>query len=470
MKFRSLLALTLVSAFVAGCGGNSSDDDGGTPPTVITPDPIVEPAIPVVVVPEPVEIVTDPIVGVPVDPVEEPVVPVIPPDPVGPTLPAGSLFQITEGQTLSVSVVLDPIENIELIFPSEFDADNVTANINYANGAANIDIELGYDVAPIQTQERMMVITGNQDDILVSVDVPFTVNPTSAPDIYLLIGQSNMVGFPGDVKQDFEGGPDATDPRILQLNVTSNDQQFFMVADDFSSESNNVGDPAIITAENPLHRQNKSGLSIGLGLDFAKSALNDTTANIVLVPAAYSSSAFCAGTGPLGAWNGLPTSDPLLGNTWMFDRAVMRANVAIRETGGILRGILWHQGESDSADAGFTGCAELYADNLDTMIDQLRLQINSDVAGDHLDVPFVAGTLSRGGEFADQSGPRLIVDTVLKNITQLDSMAGIVNNDDLIPENGFPCSVNNTECIHFGAEALREMGRRYYSVLSEVVR
>ena len=295
------------------------------------------------------------------------------------------------------------------------------------------------------------------------------MNPTSAPDIYLLVGQSNMVGFTGDVEQDFEGGLDATDPRILQLNVTSNDQQFFQTADDFSSEINNVGEPSIVTAEHPLHRQNKTGRSIGPGLEFAKSALADTTANIVLVPAAYSASAFCADTGPLGAWNGLPTSNTLLGNTWMFNRAVMRTNVAIRETGGILRGILWHQGESDSADAGDTGCADLYANNLDIMIDQFRSVIDDDISGDHLDVPFVAGTLSRSGEFADQSEPRLIVDTVLKNIMQLDDMAGIVVNDDLIPANGFPCGQNN-ECIHFGGDAIREMGRRYYAVLSEITR
>jgi len=43
--------------------------------------------------------------------------------------------------------------------------------------------------------------------------------------------------------------------------------------------------------------------------------------------------------------------------------------------------------------------------------------------------------------------------------------AAFVNNDDLVPP-AYPCG--NGSCVHFGAAAYREMGRRYAEQLQEI--
>lgn len=332
---------------------------------------------------------------------------------------------------------------------------------------------------PLLPQQREFILTAtdgtSRDDLLLRV----SVEPVDAPDVYLLIGQSNMVGFSGDgTRQAFPGGLDETDPRIRQLNVSKNDREtIFLSQEDFLSPSSNVVAPNITTAEDPLHvpldPSNTSGKDleyIGLGLSFAKRALLDTSRDIVLVPAAWSGSSFCVNEGvPNGQWNAQPVSDPELGNTWLFDRAVTRANMALAETGGILRGILWHQGESDSNER----CAESYEQNLERLIYQLRLNINPDRRGGELrqadsNIPFVAGTMSRGiderGDLSTFPLSKQLVDMAHRNLPGRVAFTGLSNHDDLTPANGYPCG--NTTCVHFGAAALREMGNRYYEALT----
>lgn len=333
---------------------------------------------------------------------------------------------------------------------------------------------------PILPQQREFVLTASdgidRDDLLITVDV----TPVDAPDVYLLVGQSNMVGFSGDgTRQAWPGGLDEPHPRIRQLNVTPNNRQdLFMTGDDFSSNLLNVSTPAITTAEDPLHvpldLDNPNGKEleyIGLGLSFAKRALQDTSSDIILVPAAWSGSSFCLNEGgPNGQWNAQPTTDPNLGNTWLFDRAVTRANLALAQTGGILRGILWHQGESDANER----CAESYSQNLERLVRQLRVRISPDRRGGNLrqpesNIPFVAGTMSRGiderGDLSDFPVPKQLVDLAHHNLPNQVAHTSLSIHDDLTPANGYPCG--NTTCVHFGAEALREMGGRYYNAMVE---
>ena len=311
--------------------------------------------------------------------------------------------------------------------------------------------------------------------------VSVTVQPTSAPDVYLLVGQSNMVGFSGDgTRQSYPGGEDEPDPRIRQLNVSANDSsEVFRTFNDYTSAQANIVSPDFVTALDPLHvpqdpseEDGKEGEYIGLGLSFAKRALLDTSADILLVPAAWSGASFCANSnGPQGNWMAQPSSNPALGNTLLFDRAVVRANLAIERSGGILRGILWHQGESDSNEL----CAPVYADNLTLLAEQLRANINP--VGDaslqrvESNIPFVVGTMSRGVDERDDLSvylpPKQMIDDAHRNVPNVIATAEVSNHDDLVPANGYPCG--NGSCIHFGAAALREMGRRYYEAMRRAV-
>ncbi|MBX2825515.1 MAG: sialate O-acetylesterase, partial [Gammaproteobacteria bacterium] len=237
-----------------------------------------------------------------------------------------------------------------------------------------------------------------------------------------------------------------------------------------------VAFPRFVTAEDPLHESydpsidGKSGTFIGLGLSFAKRALGSTQRDIILVPSAWSGTGFCNNGLEHIAWNA-DTPDPSsdwLGGTALHDRALARINIALEETGGILRGILWHQGE---ADANESACANDYAANLRALIASLRTRIQIDARGpdargaDAL-LPFVLGTMSRGdderGTFSEFDPFKTTVDLVHRTLpTEVPGVA-VTNNDDLVPD-AYPCGQGS--CIHFGAAAYREMGRRYFEEL-----
>lgn len=379
------------------------------------------------------------------------------------------------GHSTAVSLSITGVSDADIAFiSSSFTRLTLTPNADVSQATLKLSIAN----LPLMPQQRDFRITASDgvdsDEMLIRVNVV----PVDAPDVYLLIGQSNMVGFSGDgTRQAFPGGADEPHPRIKQLNVSKNDREtLFLSASDFSSSILNVVDPTIVQAEDPLHvpldPNNTSGKDleyIGLGLSFAKRALADTSREIILVPGAWSGSAFCTNEfGPNGQWNAQSSSNPNLGNTWLFDRAVTRANLALEESGGILRGILWHQGESDSNDQ----CAPLYAENLKQLVRQLRLNIDADRRGDDLrradsNIPFVVGTMSRGaderGDLSQFVPSKQLIDDAHRNLPSQIDWVGLSIHDDLIPANGYPCG--NTTCVHFGPGALREMGNRYYEAL-----
>jgi len=277
-----------------------------------------------------------------------------------------------------------------------------------------------------------------------------------------------MEGFSEDfAKQALAGEPDEPVPAIMQLNVTANDAFSFASVGDFGNPDAQVGFPDFVVAEDPLHTSrdpslpNKLGTRIGLGLSFAKQALQtDPNHRIILVPAAWSATGFCntgdflaqatdapdfVAEGELG-WNAFEQTDPVFGGTLLFDRAIVRANMSIQRSGGILRGILWHQGESDG-DNGV--CSQAYAGNLATLASELRTRIISDARG--------------------TSALKSVVDNVHRNAGAqgLIPSYGVANLDDLVPSNGFPCGEGS--CVHYGSQAYREMGVRYFQQLQNVL-
>ena len=416
-------------------------------------------------------------------------------------------FNLIEGESITVPVSIDRVnghqENVNLTLsqpgaPDELLAmslDRLTLQAGETQALLNATFRHGRQRA--LEQQRSIVI--NADDGLSSAQITMLLNirPTTLPDVYLLAGQSNMVGFSEFQAKDINpGGIDEPNPQIQQLNVTANDYVTFDSVTQFGNPQAQTGFPQFVIAEDPLHTSkdpslsSKVGTMVGMGLTFAKRALiNDGTHRIILVPAAWSSTGFCdtgeflsgfgdapdyVEEGELG-WNPFEQTDSVFGGTTLFNRAVLRANLAIQNSSGILRGILWHQGESDGDNA---DCAATYAENLATLASELRTRIipdarGAEARGANSDVPFIAGTMSRGndfrGDFSEFSESKQIVDSVHRTIGAQGVIPhyGVAILDDIIPANNFPCGEGS--CVHFGSEAYREIGNRYYQTLESVL-
>jgi len=339
--------------------------------------------------------------------------------------------------------------------------------------------ELGVSVGPIQFHERRFTVTADDGRMQFTQTFTVDVRPISAPDVYLLIGQSNMEGSSELGARDTSpGGLDELNPRIRQLNVRQNNRDLFNESRLFTDAGFNALEPRYITAEDPLHeprfsfRDDKDGTFIGLGLSFAKAALPNTTTDIILVPAAWSARGFCGNDDPDLSWNAVETDEQALGGTLLADRALTRLNTALQDTGGILRGILWHQGEADSNN---TVCAERYESNVISLANRIKREAFEDARGqgargDNAPVPFILGTMTRGnderGDFSQYSDTKQRVDNAHRNLPNILPLSDIATADDLVPP-AFPCG--QSSCVHFGAAAYRELGVRYYQALNRVI-
>lgn len=357
----------------------------------------------------------------------------------------------------------------------KFDNNELIGDETYTEWRA----ELGVAMGPTVFHERRFRVHADDGREQFEQIITLDVTPIAAPDVYLLIGQSNMEGTSElGARNTDPGGADEVNPRIQQLNVKQNDRNLFDDPQLFTDENFNVMSPRYINAEDPLHeprfsfRSDKEGSFIGLGLSFAKAALAETNANIVLVPAAWSGRGFCGNDDPPLSWNANTSDEPALGGTLLTDRAITRLNMTLRDTGGVFRGILWHQGEADSNNP---ICAQRYENNVMAMANRIRTEAFEDARGqgargENAPVPFVLGTLSRGiderGDYSIFSPTKQQVDNAHRNIPNILAFSEIATADDLVPP-AYPCGQNS--CIHFGAEAYRELGARYFRALQRVI-
>lgn len=347
---------------------------------------------------------------------------------------------------------------------------------NQSGSVLRLKLDIG--VAPLILHERFFRIVADDGVSRTTTQLIIDVTPTKLPDVYLLIGQSNMEGY-SEVgsRQRFRGGLDERHDRIKQLNVQPNSRGIFTANANFTDEQANIASPMFVPAEDPLHEPRNIGVDgkgatfVGLGLTFAKEALRTSTAEIFLVPSAWGATGFCANSNADLAWNAGPTRREFLGGTLLTERALTRLNLTLRETGGILRGILWHQGGADSNNP---DCARTHSRNLQGLAQRLRRDARQDARGasargnDAL-VPFIVATQSRGDDsranFSLFNPSKQQVDAVHRTVAEFIPHADFVNNDDLVPPQ-YPCG--QVSCVHFGAAALREQGRRYYAALKRI--
>ena len=223
--------------------------------------------------------------------------------------------------------------------------------------------------------------------------------------VYLLIGQSNMAG---------RGKMTAADKRPY--------------ARVFKFDNANKWVPAMA----PLHFDKPRIAGVGPGDSFGKyMAEANKSVRIGLVPCAV-------GGTPLKRW--VKGGD-------LYANAIKRVKLAMKH--GVLKGVIWHQGESDSRSA---ETANTYGNRLAGMIADLRKDLN------HQNLPVVAGEL---GEFLK---PRRLPH--FRTVNQaIRDLSKTVPNTASVPSKGLKAK---SDGVHFDAASLKRFGRRYGQIMQRL--
>lgn len=221
--------------------------------------------------------------------------------------------------------------------------------------------------------------------------------------VFLLVGQSNMAGR--GVVADEDKTPH---PRVLMLSK----------------------DGKWVPAVDPMHFD-KQAAGVGLGKTFG-TIIADAHPGVTigLIPCAV-------GGSPIDSWKPGEFYAPTKSHPW--DDAMRRAQTALKA--GVLKGILWHQGESDSLPE----LAPAYEAKLHDLIARFRAELQAP------DVPFIAGQM---GRFPDSpwDGPKQQVDRAHRE------MPAKVKNTAFVSAEGLQ---HKGDKVHFDAASYRELGRRF---------
>jgi hypothetical protein len=238
-------------------------------------------------------------------------------------------------------------------------------------------------------------------------------------DLYLLVGQSNMAG-----RAPLDSTSKETDPRIWMLDKNDN----------------------WVLATDPVHFDKPDITGVGPAISFAKEMLrkdgqsvdglrneglhNEGQRRIGLIPCAV-------GGSPIRVWE--PDSTYLNG-LHPYDDAIRRARAALRQ--GRLKGIIWHQGESDNNPQS----AAVYMNKLQALILRLRKDLDSP------DLPFVAGEI---GYF----GKGVLINAII------DRLPGTVPHTAVVSAEGLTDKGDKT---HFDTRSARELGKRYGQAMKKL--
>lgn len=168
-------------------------------------------------------------------------------------------------------------------------------------------------------------------------------------DIYILMGQSNMSGR----------GP------LIDADSIIQNKNVLMFTKDLKW----------VAAKNPLHFDKPGAAAVGPGLSFGLEMQKDFPSEVIaLVPTAV-------GGTSINSW--IPGGYDKATKKYPWDDAEKRIIEAMKY--GTIKGILWHQGESDSKAEN----AAVYLPKLVDLIKRVRTLVGND------QLPFVVGQLGR---------------------------------------------------------------------------
>lgn len=226
------------------------------------------------------------------------------------------------------------------------------------------------------------------------------VKPNPYFHLYLLVGQSNMAG-----RGKIDSLSIPNNPRIVMLT----DKNKWVIAKD------------------PIHFDKPKVVGVGPGLAFGQKMLTfekNKNVKIGLIPCAV-------GGTTIDMWQ--PGKDAYDGQYYPYDDAIKRLHIAMQD--GIIKGIIWHQGEGDSNEEK----AKVYIEKLQKLINLFRNEIGNPR------VPFVAGEL---GHYRENY---MLINNELKKLPGIVPLSAIATSEELI---------HNGDGTHLDSKSARELGER----------
>ena len=219
--------------------------------------------------------------------------------------------------------------------------------------------------------------------------------------VFIMAGQSNMAGR-GIIEEE----DTLTNDRILTINQANQ----------------------IIKAKEPIHFYEPNLKGLDCGLSFAKTLLKevDESVTILIIPTAVGGSSSRQWLG-----DSVHRKVQLLTN--------FRQKIEFARTQGTIKGILWHQGESDAN----TKAIPLYKDNLKTLFSIFRNYAGNDK------LPILMGEL---GTYSKSPNEWNTINELIKQYVASDPNAYLISTADLKHKGDF---------IHFNSEGQRLMGQRF---------
>lgn len=224
------------------------------------------------------------------------------------------------------------------------------------------------------------------------------------------MGQSNMAGR--GIVQSIDT---LTHPRVFMLDKAEN----------------------WVLAKDPMHFD-KPAAGVGLGLTFGKIMANaDNDIKIGLIPTAVGGSS-------INHWY----QDSLFQqtNTYPYNDMIQRAKKAMTE--GTLKGILWHQGESDSNTE---IDLKSYRQKFEAMLDSMKQDLGIE------SVPVVMGEI--GYFFYPKAPNAKQINVVIAEIAASQKCIGVVTAEGLNDKG---------DSTHFDSDSYHTLGVRYAAKMQEI--
>lgn len=186
-----------------------------------------------------------------------------------------------------------------------------------------------------------------------------------------------------------------------------------------------------ILAKEPLHFYQPKLTGLDCGMSFAKyiakNISNDIT--IAILPAAVGGSS-------INYW----LSDSVFNDVHLQSNLIEKIRFA--KQNGVLKGILWHQGESDAT----LNKIPVYEKNLEKLFYIIRN------TAENANLPIIVGELGSYSQKEDAVKNWATINQIIHKVTGKDENTYLVKTDDLTP---------NDDYIHFDAASQRKLGERY---------